>query len=131
MNPYEIERLAKQHTSDIRKAAAWYHIAAARRDRTRSIRHRTGWALVQIGLSLISTANGPGNGPTMLASVTGSATSQLDETEAGDDVPLEVVCRTVSGDIRIARAPRADARARRSVPALPAVNIPETPPPAS
>ena len=66
-----------------------------------------------------------------LASVTGSATSQLDETEAGDDVPLEVVCRTVSGDIRIARAPRADARARRSVPALPAVNIPETPPPAS
>ena len=70
MNPYELERLAKQHTSDIRKAAAWYHIAAARRDRTRSIRHRTGWALIQIGLSLVSRpASGPGKGPTMLASV--------------------------------------------------------------
>jgi hypothetical protein len=66
-----------------------------------------------------------------LASVTGSATSQLDETEAGDDVPLEVICRTVSGDIRIARAPRADAGTHRSVPAPPPVNIPETPPPAS
>ena len=66
-----------------------------------------------------------------LASATGSATSQLDETEAGDDVPLEVICRAVSGDIRIARAPAADSRARRSFPALPEVSIPETPPPAS
>jgi hypothetical protein len=74
MNPYEIERLAKQHTSDIRKAAAKHHqSAAARRDRARSIRHRTGWALVQIGLSLISTpANGPGKGSAILASVTGA-----------------------------------------------------------
>lgn len=73
MNPYEIQRLAKQHTSDIRKAAARQHAAAARRDRGRSIRHRTGWALVQIGLSLISTqASGPGNGPAMWASVPGA-----------------------------------------------------------
>ena len=73
MNPYELERLAKQHTSDIRKAAAWYHIAAARRDRTRSIRHRTGWALVQIGLSLVSrSARGPGKGSARLASVPGA-----------------------------------------------------------
>ena len=73
MNPYELERLAKQHTSDIRKAAALYHIAAARRDRTRSIRHRTGWALVQIGLSLVSrSARGPGKGTAMLASVPGA-----------------------------------------------------------
>ena len=73
MNPYELERLAKQHTSDIRKAAAWYHIAAARRDRTRSIRHRTGWALVQIGLSLVSaSASGPGKGPAMLAGASGA-----------------------------------------------------------
>jgi hypothetical protein len=70
MNPYELERLAKQHTSDIRKAAARHHAAAARRDRGRSIRHRTGWALIQIGLSLISTrASGPGNGPAMWASM--------------------------------------------------------------
>jgi hypothetical protein len=73
MNPYELERLAKQHTSDIRHEAARYHIVAARRDRTRSIRHRTGWALVQIGLSLVSrSASGPGKGPAMLASVPGA-----------------------------------------------------------
>ena len=74
MNPYELERLAKQHTSDIRKAAARHHrSAAARRGRGRSIRHRTGWALIQIGLSLVSTsARGPGKGPAMLASVSGA-----------------------------------------------------------
>ena len=72
MNPYEIERLAKQHTSDIRKAAArHHHAAAARRGRGRSIRHRTGWALVQIGLSLISSsANGNGKGTAMWSGVT-------------------------------------------------------------
>ena len=70
MNPYELERLAKQHTGDLRKAAARHHAAAARRDRGRSIRHRTGWALVQIGLSLISSsANGPGNGPAIRSGV--------------------------------------------------------------
>ena len=71
MNPYEIERLAKQHTGDIRKAAARHHAAAARRDRGRSIRHRTGWVLVQIGLSLVSSsANGNGNGKARWAGVT-------------------------------------------------------------
>jgi hypothetical protein len=70
MNPYELDRLAKQHTSDIRKAAARHHAAAARRDRGRSIRHRTGWALVQIGLSLVSTpAPGPGKGPALRPSL--------------------------------------------------------------
>jgi hypothetical protein len=71
MNPYELERLAKQHTGDLRKAAARHQAAAARRDRGRSIRHRTGWALVQIGLSLISSsANGPGKGTAMWSGVT-------------------------------------------------------------
>ena len=71
MNPYELERLAKQHTRDLRKAAARHQAAAARRDRGRSIRHRTGWALVQIGLSLVSSsANGPGKGTAMLSGVT-------------------------------------------------------------
>ena len=64
MNPYEIERLAKQHTSEIRKAAA-QHARTARRDHARTIRHRTGWALVQIGLSLISTPAGRGKGPAL------------------------------------------------------------------
>jgi len=71
MNPYEIERLAKQQTGDIRKAVARQQAAAARRDRSRTIRHRTGWALVQIGLSLVSSsANGPGKGTAMLSGVT-------------------------------------------------------------
>ena len=66
-----------------------------------------------------------------LASLTGSTTSQLDDTGASDDVPLEVVCRAVSGDIRITRAPAAGPGPARSFPAPPAVNIPETPPTAS
>jgi len=71
MNPYELERLAKQHTGDLRKAAARHQAAAARRDRGRSIRRRTGWALVQIGLSLVSSsANGAGKGAAMWSGVT-------------------------------------------------------------
>ena len=70
MNPYELERLAKQHTSDIRKAAARQR---AHRDHARTIRHRTGWALVQIGLSLISTPRGgPGKGAAMRPSLSGA-----------------------------------------------------------
>jgi hypothetical protein len=82
MNPYELERLAKQHTGDLRKAAARHqaarHRAAAiRHDHGRSIRHRTGWALVQIGLSLISSsANGPGKGTAMLPSLSGARTGR-------------------------------------------------------
>jgi len=64
-----------------------------------------------------------------LASVTGSTTSQLEETTASDDVPLEVVCRAVSGDIRIARASRADSGPARSFSAQPTVNTPKTLPP--
>lgn len=66
MNPYELERLAKQHTSDIRRAAAKQR---AHRDHVRTIRHRTGWALVQIGLSLISTPSGTPKGPAMRPSL--------------------------------------------------------------
>jgi DUF4097 and DUF4098 domain-containing protein YvlB len=64
-----------------------------------------------------------------LASVTGSMTSQLEETAASDDVPLEVKCRAVSGDIRIARASRADSAPARSVSGQPTVNTPKTLPP--
>jgi DUF4097 and DUF4098 domain-containing protein YvlB len=39
-----------------------------------------------------------------LASVTGSVTSQLDETGPNEEVALELRCRTVSGDIGIVRA---------------------------
>jgi hypothetical protein len=66
MYPYELDRLAKQRTGDIRKAAARYQAGAARRDRGRSIRHRAGWVLVQIGLSLISrSASSHGHGPAL------------------------------------------------------------------
>ena len=48
-----------------------------------------------------------------LSSMTGDIRSQLDEEPAGsDDVPLQVSCRTVSGDIRIARAPGRPAAAQ-------------------
>ena len=39
-----------------------------------------------------------------LSSATGTVKSQLDEDEPSGDVPLEVRCRTASGDIRITRA---------------------------
>jgi hypothetical protein len=64
-----------------------------------------------------------------LASVTGSTTSQLEETGASDGVPLEVVCRAVSGDIRIARASGADSGPGRSFSAQPTVTTPRTLPP--
>jgi hypothetical protein len=47
-----------------------------------------------------------------LSSVTGSAISGLDEAEASDDVPLEVTCRTVSGEIRVTRASGAERNLR-------------------
>jgi hypothetical protein len=71
----------------------------------------------------------PGAGAYLdLSSLTGSATSQLDETGASDDVPLEVICRAVSGDIRITKAPAGDSAAGRSFSAPPSVNTPEAPP---
>lgn len=65
-----------------------------------------------------------------LSSLTGSATSQLDEAAASDEVPLEVICRAVSGDIRITKASAGDSAAGRSFSAPPSVNTPEAPPPA-
>jgi DUF4097 and DUF4098 domain-containing protein YvlB len=63
-----------------------------------------------------------------LASVTGSTTSQLEESAPSDDVALEVICRAVSGDIRIIRAAAGDFAADRSFPAVPVVNTPQAPP---
>jgi hypothetical protein len=65
-----------------------------------------------------------------LASLTGTATSHLDETTAGDDIALEVKCRAVSGDIQIIRAGPAESGPDRSVSAQPAVITEQTPPPA-
>ncbi|HBW18461.1 MAG: DUF4097 family beta strand repeat-containing protein [Streptosporangiaceae bacterium] len=55
----------------------------------------------------VSVAVAAGTGVYLdLSSMTGDIKSQLDEQPAGgDDVPLRVSCRTVTGDIRIVRAP--------------------------
>ena len=51
-----------------------------------------------------------------LSSLTGSISSELDETDGGDDVALQVSCRSVSGDIRITRADPARRRNPRGSP---------------
>jgi outer membrane autotransporter protein len=45
-----------------------------------------------------------------LSSVTGRIVNQLDETDGGEDVALDVTCRSVSGDIRVTRASSSAAR---------------------
>jgi hypothetical protein len=57
VNPYELEKIAKQRTGEIRATAA-QRARSGRRDRGRSIRHRTGWALIKLGLSVIPTSKG-------------------------------------------------------------------------
>ena len=52
-----------------------------------------------------------------LASLSGSITSQLEDAEPSGDVTLEVRCRSLSGDIRIARAPSAGMDRRQAEPA--------------
>jgi hypothetical protein len=52
-----------------------------------------------------------------LASLSGSVTSQLQDAEPSEDVTLEVRCRSLSGDIRIARASSAGADRRQAEPA--------------
>lgn len=49
-----------------------------------------------------------------LSSLSGSVTSQLEETQPTDGVPLEVRCRSLSGDIRIVHAPSAGADRRHA-----------------
>jgi DUF4097 and DUF4098 domain-containing protein YvlB len=52
-----------------------------------------------------------------LASLSGDVTSQLEDAEPGGDVALEVRCRSLSGDIRIARASSAGSERRQAEPA--------------
>jgi hypothetical protein len=55
MNPYATQRLSEERTTQFLAAAA-----AARRRRAastgRTIRHMTGWALIQIGLALVTSS---------------------------------------------------------------------------
>jgi hypothetical protein len=59
MYPYMIE-LARQRDADLRKSARRYgpHVPGPHQGRRRSVRHRAGWALVEIGLAL---AHGSGD----------------------------------------------------------------------
>jgi adenosyl cobinamide kinase/adenosyl cobinamide phosphate guanylyltransferase len=59
MNPRTTEQLARQHHAELRRVATGRSRAAgqpsaARRLRRHSVRRRTGWALVTIGLRLAS-----------------------------------------------------------------------------
>jgi len=58
VNAYEIEKTAKRRTGEIRETAARQQAGAAHRGRGQSIRHRTGWALIKLGLSVIPTSKG-------------------------------------------------------------------------
>lgn len=57
MNPYQLDKMAKQRTGEIREVAV-RQAGSARRGQVRSIRHRTGWALIKLGLSVIPTSKG-------------------------------------------------------------------------
>ncbi len=53
MNPYAAERLAKERTTEFRAEAAQRMPAGTA---ARVIRHQTGWALIQIGLALVTSS---------------------------------------------------------------------------
>ena len=53
MNPYAAERLTQERTSEFRAEAARRRPAA---NAGRTIRHLTGWALIQIGLALVTSS---------------------------------------------------------------------------
>jgi hypothetical protein len=55
MNPRVLEDLAAQHMADIRASVAGSRQHAGRsRDRHQSLRVRTGWTLVDLGLRLVA-----------------------------------------------------------------------------
>jgi molybdopterin synthase catalytic subunit len=53
MNPYTAQRLAQERITKFRAEAAQRNPGASA---TRTIRHRTGWALIQIGLALVTSS---------------------------------------------------------------------------
>ena len=52
MNPYAAQRLTEERTAEFRAEAARRRPAA---NVGRTIRHLTGWALIQIGLALVTS----------------------------------------------------------------------------
>ena len=58
MNPYAMEKIARQRTADIRAEAARNQPTSRNRPASRSqpVRNLTGWALIQIGLALVTSS---------------------------------------------------------------------------
>jgi hypothetical protein len=59
MNPYAAEQIARQRTAEVRAQAARNRPAAENRPTSRlgpSVRNLTGWALIQIGLALVTSS---------------------------------------------------------------------------
>jgi len=54
MYPYLAELLARQHETELRRSVRRHdlHVPGRRQCRRRSLRHRAGWALVTVGLTL-------------------------------------------------------------------------------
>jgi hypothetical protein len=53
MNPYTAQRLAQERTTELLAEAAQRRPAPSA---GRTIRHLTGWALIQIGLALVTSS---------------------------------------------------------------------------
>jgi hypothetical protein len=53
MNPYAAQRLTRERTAEFQAQAARPRPAG---NRGATIRHQTGWALIQIGLALVTSA---------------------------------------------------------------------------
>jgi hypothetical protein len=53
MNPYAAQRLTEERTTQFRAEAAQRRPAA---NASHTIRHLTGWALIQIGLALVTSS---------------------------------------------------------------------------
>jgi hypothetical protein len=59
MNSYALEQVARQRTAEVRDQAARNQPAAENRSashRHPSVRNLTGWALIQIGLALVTSS---------------------------------------------------------------------------
>jgi hypothetical protein len=58
MNPYAMEQIARQRTAEVRAQTAQHQPAERNRPASRSqpVRNLTGWALIQIGLALVTSS---------------------------------------------------------------------------
>jgi hypothetical protein len=61
MNSYAVEQIARQRTAEVRDQAARNQPGAGNRPASHhlpSVRNLTGWALIQIGLALVTSSPG-------------------------------------------------------------------------